>query len=135
MKKSKKTSGTTLRKNIFFSEVYLKEMSYGIRTVRLIGKQKIVDEKKIPKHLFRKCIWFSITLFLKQSNYDKNGRNDWPYILSIMLILQVVMSSPFVEYVQNVFHLCCGQLPPTYWQMYTRHSSHLSWLDQLVNRQ
>lgn len=108
MKKSKKTSGTTLRKNIFFSEVYLKEMSYGIRTVRLIGKQKIVDEKKIPKHLFRKCIWFSITLFLKQSNYDKNGRNDWPYILSIMLILQVVMSSPFVEYVQNVFHLCCG---------------------------
>lgn len=56
-----------LRENQIFSEVYLKEMQYGIRDVRLINR-KYVDQKKIPKHLFQQCIWFSITLFLKQSS-------------------------------------------------------------------
>lgn len=68
-KMKKKNCSAALRKKCIFSEVYLKEMNYGIRHVRLINR-KYVDEKKIPKHLFQKCIWFSITLFLKQSNPD-----------------------------------------------------------------
>ncbi|KAG4077829.1 hypothetical protein HA402_013763 [Bradysia odoriphaga] len=65
-KRTKKKNGSALRKNHVFSEVYLKEMNYGIRDVRLIN-QNYVDQKSIPKHLFQKCIWFSVTLFLKQS--------------------------------------------------------------------
>lgn len=56
-----------MRKMDIFNEVYLKEMRYGIRDVKLLNKN-FIDRKRIPKHLFQKCIWFAITLFLKQSN-------------------------------------------------------------------
>ncbi len=60
--KQKKRSASEFAIN----EVYLKEMKYGVRDVGLMNR-KFVDKQRIPKHLFQKCIWFSITLFLKQS--------------------------------------------------------------------
>lgn len=56
-----------MRQNDVFHEVYLKEMRYGVRDVRLLNT-KLIDPQRIPKQLFQKCIWFTITLFLKQSN-------------------------------------------------------------------
>lgn len=57
-----------------YNEVYLKEMNYGIRDVGRINR-KFVDRKRIPKHLFQKCMWFAVTLFLKQSKLEDEEEN------------------------------------------------------------
>lgn len=55
-----------------FNVVYLKEMSYGVKDVVAMNhwnKQmslKCQYEDEIPKKLLNKCIWFTITLFLRQ---------------------------------------------------------------------
>lgn len=64
-RRKKKENRLVMRRRDVFNEVYLKEMRYGVRDVGLINKKFI--SKRIPKHLFQKCMWFAITLFLKQS--------------------------------------------------------------------
>ncbi|KAJ6637314.1 Ionotropic receptor 40a, partial [Pseudolycoriella hygida] len=65
-KKTKKKKRPTLQKDLFFDEAYLKEMRYGIPNVHQMNR-KLIHRKAIPKHLFEKCFWFTVTLFLKQS--------------------------------------------------------------------
>lgn len=76
-KKKEKKNRLAMRKRDVFNEVYLKEMRYGVRNVGLINKN-FIDSKRIPKHLFQKCMWFAVTLFLKQSKLQTRvdlGRN------------------------------------------------------------
>lgn len=82
-KKEKKKNRLVVRQNDVFNEVYLKEMRYGIRDVGLLNR-KLIDRKRIPKHLFQKCMWFAITLFLKQSIKTK-------IYSQLMLELEIVL--------------------------------------------
>lgn len=57
-----------------FQMKYLREMSYGITDVpaanrRYLRGKRDVKRKILPTDLFNKCIWFAITLFLRQCEF------------------------------------------------------------------
>lgn len=57
----------------FFCTVYLKEMRYGRKNYS--KKLRLMKSKKQPNNILSKCVWFTLTLFLRQSTkipYDSN---------------------------------------------------------------
>lgn len=64
--------GCVLPPNDAFNIVYLKEMSYGIKDIVKMNarwsrpSKKVEPSTKAPEDLLNKCIWFTITLFLRQ---------------------------------------------------------------------
>lgn len=57
--------------NEIFYLAYIKEMSYGVRDIsamnrRYLRKNRDTRRKVLPMNLLNKCIWFAITLFLRQ---------------------------------------------------------------------
>lgn len=57
------------------SLAYMKEMSYGMKNIPTLNRRYLqlnrdARRKMLPMNLFNKCIWFAITLFLRQCEFN-----------------------------------------------------------------